>query len=105
MYKRQGSHCEPTPRSFLDRHRDTRWCLQCLTDDALAPPRLGAVLAVDYAPALRALFEGERLREAANTRRRFDHHFRPEPRNSSSATALLHAARDLEVPFGLSTEA
>ena len=87
----------PTPAPVRERHRDALYAARCAVGDDLAPPRLGPEPALDYAPALRAIFGGEAAREATFAGRRFTHYLR-DARHSASALAFAYAAEDLSVP-------
>ena len=87
----------PTPAPVRERHRDALYAARCAVGDALAPPRLGPEPALDYAPALRAIFGGEAAREATFAGRRFTHYLR-DARHSASALAFAYAANDLSNP-------
>ena len=75
----------PTPAPVRERHRDALYAARCAVGDDLAPPRLGPEPALDYAPALRAIFGGEAAREATFAGRRFTHYLR-DARHSASVT-------------------
>lgn len=87
----------PTPAPVRERHRDALYAARCAVGDDLAPPRLGPEPALDYAPALRAIFGGEAAREATFAGRRFTHYLR-DARHSASALAFAYAAGDLSCP-------
>ena len=87
----------PTPAPVRERHRDALYAARCAVGDDLAPPRLGPEPALDYAPALRAIFGGEAAREATFAGRRFTHYLR-DARHSASALAFAYAAGDLSAP-------
>ena len=87
----------PTPAPVRERHRDALYAARCAVGDDLAPPRLGPEPALDYAPALRAIFGGEAAREATFAGRRFTHYLR-DARHSASALAFAYAAGDLSYP-------
>ena len=87
----------PTPAPVRERHRDALYAARCAVGDDLAPPRLGPEPALDYAPALRAIFGGEAAREATFAGRRFTHYLR-DARHSASALAFAYAASDLSAP-------
>jgi hypothetical protein len=87
----------PTPAPVRERHRDALYAARCAVGDDLAPPRLGPEPALDYAPALRAIFGGEAAREATFAGRRFTHYLR-DARHSASALAFAYAADDLSSP-------
>ena len=87
----------PTPAPVRERHRDALYAARCAVGDDLAPPRLGPEPALDYAPALRAIFGGEAAREATFAGRRFTHYLR-DARHSASALAFAYAAGDLSSP-------
>ena len=87
----------PTPAPVRERHRDALYAARCAVGDDLAPPRLGPEPALDYAPALRAIFGGEAAREATFAGRRFTHYLR-DARHSASALAFAYAAEDLSCP-------
>ena len=87
----------PTPAPVRERHRDALYAARCAVGDDLAPPRLGPEPALDYAPALRAIFGGEAAREATFAGRRFTHYLR-DARHSASALAFAYAAEDLSAP-------
>ena len=84
----------PTPAPVRERHRDALYAARCAVGDDLAPPRLGPEPALDYAPALRAIFGGEAAREATFAGRRFTHYLR-DARHSASALAFAYASDDL----------
>ena len=76
----------PTPAPVRERHRDALYAARCAVGDDLAPPRLGPEPALDYAPALRAIFGGEAAREAT---------FAGRPSRAALGVGLAYAAGDL----------
>ena len=87
----------PTPPIIRERHRDARYAGRCAVADGLAPLRLGPEPALDYAPSLRAIFGGEKAREATFAGRRFTHYLR-DARHTPSALAFAYECEDLACP-------
>ena len=87
----------PTPPIIRERHRDARYAGRCAVADGLVPPRLDPEPALDYAPSLRAIFGGEKAREATFAGRRFTHYLR-DARHTPSALAFAYECEDLACP-------